>query len=115
MLVLPAGCTDVGSGTHGSLPQNNVSWDSFSIGGRKHVACGAIHGTVRHCALMDLQRIHAGVTTNQQYVRRPLGKQSVADHPGYLIEFRFDLCRFENVEIVDIQNDIAVVGGKSLA
>src|SRR5690625_386117 len=68
----------------------------------------------------DVSAAFAGFNTvgasHQQPVRRSQGKEAVGDHTGNVVDPLFQIARGgDRVEVVHVENDIAVVGNGALA
>ena len=58
--------------------------------------------------------IDAAIFSYQDHIRRPFGKQAIGDNTHDIINFFFHLDGVENIQIVNVQNDIAIIGDKAL-
>src|SRR5438105_4997781 len=63
---------------------------------------------------LTLVSLHALVGSQQQNIRAPAREQSIGDNACNLINRTFQLYRIENGKTTHIDDEIAVVGGKTL-
>src|SRR5690554_2421529 len=55
--------------------------------------------------------LHAIAGAQQQQVRRAAGEQAIGDHAHDVVQFFFHLDRAGDIQVVDVDDDVAVVGG----
>src|SRR5450755_195939 len=60
--------------------------------------------------LVRVQRSDAGIGPDQNDVGAPIGEQAVGDDADNVIDLRFEWYRVEDSHVLDVENDVAVVG-----
>lgn len=60
-------------------------------------------------------RFHPAGRSQQKHIRPAQGKQTVGHHAHDVVQLRFQLDRLGNLQVVDVEDDVAVVGDKTVA
>src|ERR1700748_111622 len=63
---------------------------------------------------LSLDRLHPVFPGDQQHIRRPLGEEAHADHPGDGADLGLQLRGIHDAQVMHVQDVVAVVGGEAL-
>lgn len=82
------------------------------IGGAVRVGASVSPHDAHSLAMALRELAHPSWTAQYEHICRTQGEDATGNHAGDVVDLRFKRSRIANVEVMDIQNDIAVVCGE---